>query len=249
VSDSTPRKSPLSRVAGADGSGPAAAAARPGRIAELIEKIKESADKLASDRTSRGDLKILSRALRELRYAFKVFALYRSQRKVTIFGSARTGAEQPAYRQAVEFGRAMANHVVAVIAQPFEQCVIDIEVGAILADRRRHGRQLAKQPLVVLQGSHARDYIRNSVIMVTNFRNLRNFVTSQFTISDCFLYLSKVGTGCAIRKLKINSTSLWAALTDKGMIMKTGKFADAMAIIGVLIVVFAVTSAATTALA
>ena len=31
--------------------------------------------------------------------------------------------------------------------------------------------------------------------------------------------------------------------------MKTGKFADAMAIIGVLIVVFAVTSAATTALA
>ena len=36
--------------------------------------IKESADKLAADRTSRGDLKILSRALRELRWAFKVFA-------------------------------------------------------------------------------------------------------------------------------------------------------------------------------
>ena len=37
------------------------------RIAELIETIKESADKLASDHTSRGDLKILSRTLRELR--------------------------------------------------------------------------------------------------------------------------------------------------------------------------------------
>ena len=34
--------------------------------------IKESADKLAADRTSRGDLKILSRALREFRWAFKV---------------------------------------------------------------------------------------------------------------------------------------------------------------------------------
>ena len=60
------------------------------RIAELIQTIKESADKLASDHTSRGDLKILSRTLRELRYAFKVFSPYRHSRKVTLFGSART---------------------------------------------------------------------------------------------------------------------------------------------------------------
>ncbi|MEE9601829.1 MAG: LOG family protein, partial [Thermoguttaceae bacterium] len=79
------------------------------RIADLIDKIKESADKLEADRTSRGDLKILSRALRELRYAFKVFAPYRSQRKVTIFGSARTESDQPAYQQTVAFSRAMAD--------------------------------------------------------------------------------------------------------------------------------------------
>ena len=54
------------------------------RIAELIQTIKESADKLASDHTSRGDLKILSRTLRELRYAFKVFSPYRHSRKVTV---------------------------------------------------------------------------------------------------------------------------------------------------------------------
>ena len=77
-------------------------------IADLIDKIKESADKLADDHTSRGDLKILSRTLRELRYAFKVFSPYRRDRKVTIFGSARTGPDEPAYRQAVDFGRAMA---------------------------------------------------------------------------------------------------------------------------------------------
>ena len=58
--------------------------------------------------TSRGDLKILSRTLRELRYAFKVFSPYRRSRKVTVFGSARTPPDEPAYQQAVDFGRAMA---------------------------------------------------------------------------------------------------------------------------------------------
>jgi uncharacterized protein (TIGR00730 family) len=74
----------------------------------LIDEIKETADKLARDGATRGDLKILSRALKELRYAFKVFTPYRRQRKVTVFGSARTSAEQQAYVQSVNFGRAMA---------------------------------------------------------------------------------------------------------------------------------------------
>jgi uncharacterized protein (TIGR00730 family) len=87
----------------------------PKRIAELIETIRESADKLASDHTSRGDLKILSRTLRELRYAFKVFSPYRHSRKVTVFGSARTLPGHPAYEQAVAFGRAMAEHEWFVI--------------------------------------------------------------------------------------------------------------------------------------
>ncbi|HEY2826839.1 MAG TPA: LOG family protein, partial [Pirellulales bacterium] len=78
------------------------------RIADLIEQIKESADKLAADQPSRGDLKILSRTMRELRYAFKVFSPYRSRHKVTVFGSARTRPDKPSYEQAVKFGRAMA---------------------------------------------------------------------------------------------------------------------------------------------
>jgi uncharacterized protein (TIGR00730 family) len=78
------------------------------RIADLIEQIKESADKLAADQPSRGDLKILSRTMRELRYAFKVFSPYRSRRKVTVFGSARTRPDKASYQQAVKFGRAMA---------------------------------------------------------------------------------------------------------------------------------------------
>jgi uncharacterized protein (TIGR00730 family) len=82
----------------------------PRHITDLIETIKESADRMAGDHTSRGDLKILSRTLLELRYAFKVFSPYRHSRKVTIFGSARTPPEHPAYAQAVAFGRAMAEH-------------------------------------------------------------------------------------------------------------------------------------------
>jgi uncharacterized protein (TIGR00730 family) len=78
------------------------------RNSDLIEEIRRSADRLAVQEASRGDLKILTRAMRELIYAFKVFSPYRWQRKVTIFGSARTRPDSPVYQQAVAFGRAMA---------------------------------------------------------------------------------------------------------------------------------------------
>jgi uncharacterized protein (TIGR00730 family) len=78
-------------------------------VADLIDQIKQAAEQLARDQASRGDLKILSRTLRELRYAFKVFSQYRSKRKVTVFGSARTPRDAPAYLQAVRFGKAMAD--------------------------------------------------------------------------------------------------------------------------------------------
>lgn len=84
-------------------------------IEQLIEQLKETADKLARDRANRGDVKLLSTALKELRYAFKVFAPYRQRRKVTVFGSARLPAEHPAYQQAVAFTRRMAESGYMVI--------------------------------------------------------------------------------------------------------------------------------------
>lgn len=78
------------------------------RVDDLIALIKETADKLVRDQASRGDVKILSRALRELRYAFKVFQQHRRRKKVTVFGSARTKPHEPAYQQAVQFGKRMA---------------------------------------------------------------------------------------------------------------------------------------------
>ena len=65
-------------------------------VRDLIERIKRSAEKLEEQGSTRGDLKIISRSMRELAYAFKVFAPYRRFRKVTVFGSARTKPDQPA---------------------------------------------------------------------------------------------------------------------------------------------------------
>src|SRR5262245_65602128 len=72
-------------------------------VEQLIQQIKETADKLIRDHANRGDIKLLNTALKELRYAFKVFAPYRNRRKITLFGSARLAPENPAYQAAVEF--------------------------------------------------------------------------------------------------------------------------------------------------
>ncbi len=74
----------------------------------LVEQIKEVADKLVLDQTTHGDLKIILRALKELRYAFKVFKPFRLRRKVTMFGSARTPPDKKIYKMGEEFGRRMA---------------------------------------------------------------------------------------------------------------------------------------------
>src|SRR5437667_4661605 len=75
---------------------------------QLILQLKETADKLIRDQANRGDIKLLNTALKELRYAFKVFAPYRNLRKVTVFGSARLPTDHPAYHQAVRFSRKIA---------------------------------------------------------------------------------------------------------------------------------------------
>jgi hypothetical protein len=76
---------------------------------DYIAQIKETADKLIRDNAGRGDVKLLATAIKELRYCFKLFAGYRGKRKVSIFGSARTKQDHPAYRAAEDYGRKMAD--------------------------------------------------------------------------------------------------------------------------------------------
>ena len=77
---------------------------------DIFGQLRHIIDRLEADGTTRGDLKILSKSLSELRYAFRVFQPYRRRRKVTVFGSARTPSNHPTYRQAVDYSKAMAGH-------------------------------------------------------------------------------------------------------------------------------------------
>ena len=69
-----------------------------------VADIIENALKLLTDVKDTGDVRVIQTALRELRYAFRLFAPYAHVRKVTIFGSARTQPDKREYQQAVEFG-------------------------------------------------------------------------------------------------------------------------------------------------
>lgn len=70
---------------------------------DLLAQMLVTICRLAADGTDRGDLKILTHALKELRYAFKVFAPYADIPKVSIFGSSRTPEDHPQFLAAKEF--------------------------------------------------------------------------------------------------------------------------------------------------
>ena len=75
---------------------------------ECVADIIENALKLLTDVQDTGDVRVIQTALRELRYAFRLFAPYSHVRKVTMFGSARTLPSRQEYQQGVEFGRKIA---------------------------------------------------------------------------------------------------------------------------------------------
>lgn len=77
--------------------------------AALLAEMRQTINRLENDVAARGDIKLLNRALKELRYAFQVFRPYRMIKKVTVFGSARTPPDHPDYKLSVEFGRRMAS--------------------------------------------------------------------------------------------------------------------------------------------
>jgi uncharacterized protein (TIGR00730 family) len=61
------------------------------------------------------DVKIVNRAVKELRHAFAVFHGYRDRKKVSVFGSARTPSDDPNYQLAHQFSRAIVQEGFMVI--------------------------------------------------------------------------------------------------------------------------------------
>jgi len=82
---------------------------------DVLADLMVAITRLARDGARRGDLKLLTNSFKELRYAFKVFAPYKDIRKVSIFGSSRTPADHPDFRQAVLFARRMRERQWMVI--------------------------------------------------------------------------------------------------------------------------------------
>lgn len=74
----------------------------------LVRDLIQTSLKLIPDGRDTGELKLFTNSVRELRYAYRVFAKFRDPHKVTIFGSARTPETHPDFQACVEFSRRMA---------------------------------------------------------------------------------------------------------------------------------------------
>lgn len=86
-----------------------------GPHAEYIEDMIETALRFGRDHTHIADLKLYSRAMRELRHAADVFAQYSDKRKITVFGSARTRPDSGDYQLARDFAARMVLEKYMVI--------------------------------------------------------------------------------------------------------------------------------------
>jgi uncharacterized protein (TIGR00730 family) len=75
----------------------------------LARQLVEATAGLLADAPARLDLKIAAAALLEMGEAFEMFQPFKQQRKVSIFGSARTAADDPLYAAA----RSVAEHFAA----------------------------------------------------------------------------------------------------------------------------------------
>ena len=82
---------------------------------DLLREIFVTGVKLAQENCSRGDLKILRSSIKEMRYAFKVFAQYRNIPKVSIFGSARCSPRSAEFQTTLEFSRKMVEEGYMII--------------------------------------------------------------------------------------------------------------------------------------
>lgn len=85
----------------------AAELARPAETRHA-RQLFEAALGLVEDHPDLLDLKIAAAAMTEMRQAFRMFAPYEGRPKVTVFGSARTLADDPVYRQAADVAAVLA---------------------------------------------------------------------------------------------------------------------------------------------
>ncbi|MEC5128927.1 LOG family protein [Verrucomicrobiales bacterium BCK34] len=74
---------------------------------KIVQELIVTALKMGRDCLNEGDLKLYSRSLKEMRSASNVFGPYVDERKLSIFGSARTKPDEPEFKAAVRFAEKM----------------------------------------------------------------------------------------------------------------------------------------------
>lgn len=74
----------------------------------LIAQIIQTALKLMAEDHDLGQLKVIARSIKEMRYAYNIFDRYKDAPCVSIFGSARTPEDHPDYLAAKDFSGIMA---------------------------------------------------------------------------------------------------------------------------------------------
>ena len=170
-------------------------------IEQLAQQIRETADKLIRDCATRGDVKLLSTALKELRYSFKVFTPYRHLRKVTVFGSARLPASNPAYAQAVEFTKRMAEDGWMVITGAASGIMEAGHVGAgreksigvnILLPFEQEANPIIRGDLKLM---HLKYFFTRKLLFVKESDAVALFPGGFGTQDECFEVLTLVQTG------------------------------------------------------
>lgn len=82
---------------------------------EIAEEMIQTCLSLLKDDAARVDFKLLNKAFKEFRYAFKIFSGYRHLRKVSVFGSARSKPDSAEYQQAKRFSKMIADRGFMVI--------------------------------------------------------------------------------------------------------------------------------------
>jgi uncharacterized protein (TIGR00730 family) len=81
----------------------------------LLRQMLTTVAKLGNESHDLADLKLINNTLKELRYAFKIFAPYREIKKVIIFGSARSKPSSAEYKLAEQFARKITDKGYMVV--------------------------------------------------------------------------------------------------------------------------------------
>jgi uncharacterized protein (TIGR00730 family) len=103
------------------------------RHPDIVREMVLAALKAGIENTGgndRADLKLMNTTLKEMRFTSKVFSPYRDRKKVTIFGSARTGPNEQVYHMAKAFGKKLAEAGYMVITGAGGGIMLAVNEGA-----------------------------------------------------------------------------------------------------------------------